>query len=309
MLHNHKPATIRRLGLDYDSVSRISPALVYCATYGYGERGCYAGKGAFDDSVQAAAGIAALLETVSGTPGYVPTLVADKTTALFVVQAVLAALFHRERTGEGQAIEVPMFESTVAWLMVEHLWGQSFDPALGQMAYPRLLAEFRRPYRCRDGRFLAVLPYRDPHWRAFCEIADRSELINDERFSTLAARTENIEGTYRITSEIVALKSREEWLDLLGPTSIPATPVNTLEELVDDPHLDAAGFWRFVDHPEEGRLRMPAYPVNFGATPATIRRPPPRLGEHSVEILREAGFDEVRIRQMLEAGETGGNGG
>jgi crotonobetainyl-CoA:carnitine CoA-transferase CaiB-like acyl-CoA transferase len=237
-------------------------------------------------------------------PAYLPTLVADKTAAGFVVQAVLAALFYRERSGAGQQIEVPMFESIASWLMVEHLWGQTFDPPLAGAGYPRLLSGDRRPYRCQDGRYLSVLPYRDAHWNAFCRLAGRPELITDPRFRDLSARTENIDQTYRVTREIVALKSCAEWLDLLKDSGVPVAELKRLDDLVDDPHLVAAEFWKRCEHPTEGTLRMPAYPASFGATPVSIRRHPPRLGEHSVDVLREIGLEHTSIERMLKAGET-----
>ena len=183
VVHNLRPPAIKRLGLEYDVVRKANPRIIYCATYGYGKAGPYGRKGALDDSIQAVSGIAALQEKVLGEPRYLPTVVADKTTGLFVAQAVLAALFHRERTGEGQEIEVPMYESMVSWVMVEHLWGQTFEPPMGPAGYVRLMAEHRKPYRCSDGLYLAVLPYWDAHWHTFCELSGHPELGEDPRFT------------------------------------------------------------------------------------------------------------------------------
>lgn len=304
VVHNFRPGAIDRLGMNYAAVKAVNPGVVYCATYGYSKRGPYGAKGALDDSIQAVSGIAALQARVLGEPRYLPTVVADKTTGLFVVQAVLAALFHRERTGEGQEIEVPMFESMVSWLMVEHLWGQTFEPPIGGAGYVRLMAEHRKPYRCRDGLYLAVLPYWDAHWRTFCELSGHPELAEDPRFLDMQTRLQNIDASYAATGAVIAERDRQDWIDLLGETNVPMMVVNGLDDLVRDPHLAATGFWQTLEDPAEGTLRMASYPANFSQTPASVRRGAPRLGQHSVEVLREAGLDERRIDTMLAAGET-----
>jgi crotonobetainyl-CoA:carnitine CoA-transferase CaiB-like acyl-CoA transferase len=304
VVHNFRPGAMHRLGMDYEQVKSVKPDIIYCATYGYSKKGPYGSKGALDDSIQAASGIAALNEMVLGEPRYLPTVVADKTTALFVVQAVLAALLHKEKTGEGQEIEVPMFESLASFVMVEHLWGQTFEPPIGKAGYVRLMAEHRKPYRCADGLYLAVLPYWDAHWRTFCELSGNPELADDPRFIDMKTRLKNINDSYAATGAIIATRPRQEWLDLFGNTNVPMMVVNGLDDLVHDPHLEASGFWREFDHPDEGRIRMTAPPINLSQTPASIRRLAPRLGEHSEEILREAGFDQEMIEAMLAAGET-----
>ena len=302
LIHNFRPQAMQRLGLGYDQVQQVNPAIVYCATYGYSKQGPYGEKGALDDSIQAASGIASLQSMVEGEPRYLPTIIADKTTALFVVQAVLAALFHRQRSGEGQEIEVPMFESMVSFVMTEHLWGQTFEPALDKAGYVRLMARHRRPYRTRDGLYLAVLPYWDNHWRTFCELAGREELIADPRFVDMATRLANIDDSYRVTGEIIASRDRAEWVAVLGETNVPMMVVNSLDELITDPHLVETGFWQQHEHPSEGCLRMSSPPMNFSVTPAQIERMPPRLGEHSREVLAEAGLAAAEIDALLEAG-------
>ena len=304
VVHNFRPQAMQRLGLDYPAVQAVNPQVVYCATYGYSRKGPYGNKGALDDSIQAASGIAVLQSMVEGEPRYLPTIIADKTTAMVVVQSVLAALFHRERSGEGQEIEVPMFESMVSFVMTEHLWGQTFEPPIGTAGYVRLMAKHRRPYKTRDGQYLAVLPYWDNHWRTFCELAGRPELAEDERFIDMATRLQNINESYRVTGEIIASRDRADWLALLGETNVPMMVVNSLDDLIDDPHLVESGFWQEAEHPTEGRIRMTSPPMNFGRTPASIRAMAPRLGEHSQEILREAGLDQATIDSMLAAGEV-----
>jgi crotonobetainyl-CoA:carnitine CoA-transferase CaiB-like acyl-CoA transferase len=284
-------------------VRALNPRIVFCGTYGYGRRGPYADRPAYDDSIQAAGGIAMLQAAVTGEPGYAPTLVADKTTALAVVNAVLAALFHRERGGAGQEIEVPMFETLVAYVMTEHLYGRAFDPPAGPAGYARILSRQRRPYRTRDG-WLAVLPYLDEHWRAFCGQAGRPDLAEDARFRSLAARIAHIEEFYAQVGAVVATRTTAEWLAVLEPSGVPVTTVNSLEDLLDDPHLAAVGFWRRLEHPTDGTLRLPGVPTDFSETPGSIRLAPPRLGEHSLEVLREAGLDERTLSAMLASGAT-----
>jgi len=304
VVHNFRPQAMARLGLDYEAVKAVNPQVIYCATYGYSKRGPYGDKGALDDSIQAASGAAALAEKVLGEPRYMPTIIADKTTAMFVVQSVLAALFHKERSGEGQEIEVPMYESMVSFVMTEHLWGKSFEPPIGEAGYVRLMAEHRKPYQCKDGKYLAVLPYWDNHWLTFCELSGHPELARDERFIDMATRLKNINESYRVTGEIIAGRTRQEWLDLLGDTKVPTMVVNSLDDLIDDPHLVATGFWQEIDHPTEGRLRLSSPPMNMSRTPASIRRHAPRLGENTVEILAEAGLEPAEIDSMVAAGEA-----
>lgn len=304
VVHNFRPQAMARLGLDYEAVKQINPEVVYCATYGYSKAGPYGEKGALDDSIQAASGAAALATKVLGEPRYMPTIIADKTTAMFVVQSVLAALFHKERTGEGQEIEVPMFESMVSFVMTEHLWGQSFEPPIGEAGYVRLMAEHRKPYKCSDGKYIAVLPYWDNHWLTFCELAQRPDLAEDPRFIDMATRLKNINESYRVTGEIIAKRTRQEWLDLLGDTKVPTMVVNELDDLIDDEHLVATGFWQEMDHPTEGHLRMSSPPMNMSRTPASIRRHAPRLGENTIEILSEAGLNQTEIDSMLADGEA-----
>ncbi len=303
VVHNNRPQVMTKLGLTYEDFKTVAPDIIYCGAYGYGADGPYGAKGALDDSIQAAGGIAMLQEMVLGEPRYLPTVIADKTTAMAVVQAVLAALFHRARTGEGQAIEVPMFETMVSFVMAEHLWGLSFEPAIGTAGYKRLMSYHRKPYKTQDG-YIAILPYFNAHWAKFCNLAGRPELLEDPRFETLASRVENIDDTYSEIADTMTRKTTGEWMAIFGETNVPTIVVNTLEDLVSDPHLDAVGFWQEMDHPTEGKLRMAGSPLNFSATPTSIRRHPPRLGEHSREVLEEAGLDSDTIDSLAADGTT-----
>ena len=302
-LHNNRPQVMTKLRLEYEDIKSVNENIIYCGTYGYSKDGPYGEKGALDDSIQAASGIAALNELVLGEPRYLPTVVADKTTAITVVYSILAALFHRERTGVGQEIEVPMFETMVSFVMAEHIWGEVFEPKMGEAGYTRLMSHHRKPYKTKDG-YIAVLPYMNNHWLTFCEKAEREDLIEDERFKDLSSRVKNIDDTYSETGKILATKTTQEWLDIFAETKVPVIVVNSLEDLFHDPHLEAVDFWQSYEHPTEGQLKMPGFPSKFSKTPASIRKHAPKLGEHSKEILAEAGIDEETINKMVDSKAT-----
>lgn len=303
MVHNFRPQAMVKLGLDYDAVKKVNPEIIYCATYGYSKNGPYGDKGALDDSIQAGSGVAMLMSMVEGEPRYLPTIIADKTTGMAVVNAVTAALFYKERHGKGQEIEVPMYETMVSFVMAEHQWGQTFEPPIGKAGYIRLMSEHRRPYKTKDG-YIAVLPYWDNHWKTFCDIVERPDLLTDPRFKDMTSRLENIDVSYAETGKALSKKTTAEWLELLAPTNVPHMIVNTLDGLIDDPQLTESGFWQIHEHPTEGKIRMAKSPYNFSETPTEINRLPPRLGEQSEEILREAGYGDADISEMLHQGIT-----
>jgi len=303
LLHNYRPQAARRLGMSYETFRAINPGIVYVGTYGFRATGPYGEKPAYDDIIQAASGLASAQGSLMGEPRYVPTIVADKTSSMTVLAAVLAALYHKARTGEGQEVEVPMFESMAAWVMVEHLYGETFVPPRETIGYKRILNPYRRPFKTRDG-YMAILPYTDQNWRDFFALTGRKDLLDDPRYKTLASRLKNIESLYEELARIATTRTNAEWLAELDRRNIPAMTVNSLESLLHDPHLEAVGFWQIVEHPTEGTMRLPGIPAVYGKTPGAIRRLPPQLGEHSVEILREAGLAEDEIETMLATGAT-----
>jgi crotonobetainyl-CoA:carnitine CoA-transferase CaiB-like acyl-CoA transferase len=299
-LHNMRPRIAEKFGVAYDKFAAQQPDLIYCAAYGFRGEGPLADKPAYDDIIQAASGIADLQSVICGEPRFVPTIMADKTTAYNVAVAILAALVRRGRGGGGQAIEVPMFETLVDFVMVEHLYGACFDPPIGGMGYARILNAERKPYATRDG-YLAVLPYTDENWRAFFRIAGREDLAAHPSFASFETRVRDAQTVYGILAEVIATRTTAEWQRDLDAAQIPVMAVNTKEGLLDNEQLEASGFWHMVEHPTEGRLRMTDPPVRFSATPSSLRLPAPRLGQHSREILAEAGYGAAEIDALLAA--------
>jgi crotonobetainyl-CoA:carnitine CoA-transferase CaiB-like acyl-CoA transferase len=299
---NVRRKPLARLGLDYDKVRGVNPGIVYCNAVGYGAGGPYEDNPAFDDIIQAHSGLAALQGYFNeGVPQYVATVMADKGAGMMVALALTAAIRHKERTGRGQQVDVPMFETLVSFNMVEHLYGQTFEPPEGGTVYPRPVSVYRKPYRTADG-YLCVLPYNDGQWLRFFAMIGREDLAADPRFSTLADRTKNIDMLYALLEEVIATRTSAHWLDVLKKNDIPSVPVTSPEELLRDEHLQATGFFELVQHPSEGVIRNVASPMRMSDSPVGLRRHAPRLGEHTTEVLRELGYDESTRHALFEAG-------
>ena len=226
-----------------------------------------------------------------------PLAIADRTVGLYLANAISAALFHRERTGEGQAIEIPMFEVFAEYLLGDHLAGLTFDPPEGPQYYPRLVSKHRRPYATRDGHVCALV-YTDTHWKNFFHAIGRNDLMQDARFSTHGARADNIDEVYEFVSDTLKTRTTAEWVALLDANDIPVTPLNDIKSLLDDPHLNDTGFFRLVDHPTEGRLRMTDVPGSWTASQPSVRSLSPGLGEHTAEVLREAGLTDAEVERL-----------
>jgi crotonobetainyl-CoA:carnitine CoA-transferase CaiB-like acyl-CoA transferase len=278
---------LKRLGLGYEEVAAVNPSIVYVHAAGYGSDGPYAGEPAYDDLIQSASGLADVLPRTyaEDVPRILPTLVADKVSGLFLAQAVTAALLHRQKTGEGQFVEAPMLEMVTSFLMVEHLFDHTFQPPTGTLGYPRVLNPNRKPFKTRDG-YIGLLPYTDKQWDQFFDIAGWGETIaKDPRFSDYATRNKNARELYALVETVTQEKTTQEWLDLLKPMSIPVVKTNRLDELETDPHLAAVGLFETYEHPDVGPYRQMRPAVRFAKTPANIYRHPPRLGEHTDEIM------------------------
>lgn len=302
LLHNMRPAAADRLGLAYQTVADRHPNLVYCGLHGYGEGGPYADRPAYDDTIQAASGLAHLQGLGTGEPAYARTIVVDKTAGLTALYGILAALFFRERTGSGQEVDVSMFEMMVSYVLIEHMNGWTFDPPVGPPIYPRTVSEHRRPYRTSDG-YVAVMLYTDAHWRRFFA-SQGMALMDEPRFASIGGRTEHIDELYGIVREIMLTRTTAEWHVLLEDIDVPMAPVHDFESLLTDPHLLSTGFFRTHQHPTEGPLRSMRAPVAFSATREGNPRPAPHLGEHTAEVLRELGLSQERIEQLYADGSA-----
>ena len=284
-IHSMRAKAIADLGFGYEAVAALNPSIVYTNCYGYGRRGPDANLTAYDDTIQAECGLPYVQEQLTGAPGYVGTIMADKVAGLTALYATTMALFHRERTGTGQEVEVAMFETMAAFLLVEHANGALFDPPLGAAVYPRAVAPNRKPYRTRDG-YISALVYNDKQWSAFIE-AVQPPWASAE-FATLEQRARRIDTVYALLGETFLERSTRDWLELLRSLDIPAAPVRTLDELFDNPHLQAANFFETVESPY-GTVRFPGPPTWFSRTPGRVAGPAPRLGEHTAEIVGELG--------------------
>jgi crotonobetainyl-CoA:carnitine CoA-transferase CaiB-like acyl-CoA transferase len=277
-IHSVRADAIARLGFGYDEVAKLNPSIVYVHCVGYGSDGPYAGRQAFDDLVQSASGAADLLPRVDGNADMrlLPSFFADKVSSLHAVHATLAALFHRERSGEGQFVEVPMFESFTSFLLAEHLYGKTFEPPAGKMGHTPVLANDRRPLRCKDG-FIAIQPVSRAASAKFLELGGIQNAYESERFAG-AAKGTRVAVYYEMLREAARAHTVEDWMRLGDEHRIPIMRANTLEGVLDDPHLNAVGFFELREHPSEGTWRAMKPPVKFSKTPASIRRDPPRIG-------------------------------
>jgi crotonobetainyl-CoA:carnitine CoA-transferase CaiB-like acyl-CoA transferase len=302
-ISNVRPAAMKGLGLDAPALRAINPALIYCAAYGFSERGPYAGRPAADDIIQAMSGLVELQGRATGAPQLVASVVADKAVGLMLTNAVMAAVIHRMKTGEGQFIEVPMFEAMVAFVMPEHLGGLAYVPARGASGYSRLINPMRRPYATRDG-FLCVLPYTLAQWQRFFRLIGREDLATDPALADPVARNANLQSLYGMIADAMPARTTREWVDALLAADILFGEVLSPEQLVDDPHLAAVGMFAEVDHPTEGRIRLLGSPVSSSANPTRIARLPPRLGEHSREILAGVGVAADEIDALVRAGSV-----
>jgi crotonobetainyl-CoA:carnitine CoA-transferase CaiB-like acyl-CoA transferase len=287
-IHSMRAKAVANLGFSYDDVATINPTIVYTNCYGYSRRGPAADRPAYDDTIQAECGLPAVQEQLTGEANYVGTIIADKVAGLTALYATMMALFHRERTGEGQEVEVSMFETMASFMLVEHANGAMFDPPLGPAVYPRTVAPNRRPYETKDGH-IAVLIYNDKHWNAFIEAVRPPWAAADPAaYATLEHRARQIDVVYCFVAETLKERTTEQWLTLFEQLEIPAAPINTPDALFDHPQLNAVGLFETVQTPH-GPVRFPGVPTWFSRTPGHVRGPAPELGADTAAVLAELG--------------------
>ena len=296
LMSNIRPAGLARLGFSYEACKELNPRLIYASATGFGQDGPWAARPAFDEIIQAASGFAAALGT-DDEPVFVPSLVGDKICGMALTSAVTAALLHRERTGEGQMVEVPMLETIAAFNSIEMFGGLAFEPPIGPAGYNRMKA--RKPVRTKDG-WMTMLPYSGENWCAFFEAVGHPECIEEFQVRDPVARGRNIDRVYAKMREIAPGRTTAEWEELLLSIDVPHTAFARLTEIAEQPHLKAVDMFPEIDHPTEGKIRQARPPARFSASPASIHRMPPLLGEHTREIMGEVGFTEAEISALVD---------
>ena len=303
LMFNVRPQAMARLGLTYEALSQANPRLVFVALVGFGEGGPYAGMPAYDDLIQGLIGLPSLIARIGdGTPRYVPLAFVDRAVGLATANAVSAALYRREKTGVGQSIEIPMFETMVPFVLGEHMGGATFVPSEGAMGYSRQLAPERTPFATSDGHVCVVI-YNDKQWRSFFALIDRlDEFETDPRFADIGSRTRHIGALYAMVAAVMATRSTADWLSVLPLNDIPAVRLHTLESLMEDPHLKAVGYFQTVQHPTEGAVVSMAIPGRWSESMPEIRRAAPGLGEHTAQVLAEAGYQPHQLAALQACG-------
>jgi crotonobetainyl-CoA:carnitine CoA-transferase CaiB-like acyl-CoA transferase len=303
LVYNVRPAAMARLGLSYEEVSAVNPAIVYAGLYGYGQDGQYASRPAYDDLIQGGSTLGHLF-MLSGSPEprYVPAAIADRIVGLTALSGIMAALLERQRTGRGQRVDVPMFETMVGFILGDHLGGLTFEPPVGPGGYPRQIARDRKPFRTSDG-YVCALVYTDDHWRRFLAAIDQPDLMErDPRFASFASRMEHVAHVYGWLTELFLTRTSGEWIAMLDDNDIPVMAMHTFDTVLKDPHLSEVGFFQHVKHPSEGDIISMSNPVLMSGKPTQTDRLAPLLGQHTIEVLREMGTDEDRITMLLDKG-------
>ena len=302
LVYNIRPQAMARLKLSYEEVKARNPRIIYVGCFGFSQRGPYAAKAAYDDMIQGAAGIPWLLKKQGAAePRYAPMIVADRSVGQQVASAVNAALYYREKSGHGQRIDVPMFEHLLQIVLGDHLGGYTFVPPDGPPGYVRILSPDRRPYETSDG-YVCALIYNDKQWKGFLQVIGRQELLHTPEYATHEARSKNYDKAYAMVAEELKKRTTAEWVEAFERADIPVQRMNSLDDIVADPHLEAIGYLDTVEHPSEGTIRALAVPSEWSESKPGYRRHAPRLGEHTREVLREAGLTDEAVERLIASG-------
>lgn len=298
---NVRSRPLAKLGLSYEDVKAVRGDIIYLSIVGYGEGGPYDGQPAYDDLIQAATGLPTLSKVFPGAePSYVPIAIADRTASLHATNAICAALFHREKSREGQQIQIPMFETLASMVFADHLAGQTYEPPIGPTGFVRYVSK-RRPLPTKDG-YIGVMIHTDRQWAAFAARSGDETLPTDERFANVASRSRHLQELYAVLSRALATKTGDEWLKILRECDIPASKLQTTDSLLHDPHLEAVGFFKTTEHPTEGPIREVNIPSRWSRTQPTLRRHCPRVGENSRELLEELGYSSEQLEAAVRDG-------
>jgi crotonobetainyl-CoA:carnitine CoA-transferase CaiB-like acyl-CoA transferase len=299
LVHNMRPSAAERLGLAYAALASTHPRLVYASASGYRTDGPMANQPAFDEVIQGASGISALFQCAGDEARYAPFIIADKVIGHILASSIGMALFERERSQLGQEVRVPMLETMVDFNLLEHFWGRTFDPPLAEPGYARIFTPERRPFRTQDGH-VCVTATTDAQWARLFKAVDRPELASDPRFEKMAQRSFHFAEAFAALEKALLHRTTSEWITIFNAVDLPNGPAPTLNELFDSPDLQQGGLFRRYEHPSEGTLVTNEPPVRYSRTPASLHRPPPRLGEHTREILEELGFEGEFVTRLLD---------
>ncbi len=302
LIHNSRRQAMSRLGLDYQDIARVKPDIVYCSAVGFGEQGPYAEWPAYDDTIQGLSAVPSLNARLTGEANYAPFNLSDRVCGMVFAQTILAALLCRERTGQGQSVELPMFETMADFVLSEHLWGHTFVPPVGDMGATRIFE--RQPSRTKDGHICFWIG-TDAQCARMLDALHLSALKSDERFRSRGQRNANLAAFYREVDAVFLTKTTSEWIEILHAHDVPAAPLNTLESLMGDPHLRSVGFLSTQMHPSEGEILSIRAPANWSATPPPAPGPAPQLGQDTRDVLSAAGFSTCEIDDLIAAKAIG----
>ncbi|MBT6093613.1 MAG: CoA transferase [Rhodospirillaceae bacterium] len=303
-VHSMRSQAAAKLGIDYDSLKAIKPNLLYCFACGYDSQGPNADLPAYDDIIQAATGLASITTLADGTPQLVRSVMADKISALYLTQALLAAIMTQKTTGQGQYVEVPMFECLTHFMMIEHMFGRCFEPPMASAGYTRVLSANRQTYRTKDS-YIAALPYTTAQWQRFLALIGKDDLAREDWVNDATQRSIRIDELYGVIAEAAPSRTTDEWVTELRRIDIPVSPVNSLEDLFSDPQLQASGLFEEYEHPTEGHLRGTRHPIR-SAIPPLAAANAPHLGEHTRAVLASLGYGADEIDNMISAGAATG---